>query len=65
MNIYIQNAEEYSLKCGGACGGRFHKRCTGLSDEEYLAYEKRKTEENGYAGNVCELMLFRMSQMMK
>nr|CAH7748119.1 unnamed protein product [Callosobruchus chinensis] len=32
---------QYSLKCAGDCGKSYHKKCSGLSDAQFLAYEKR------------------------
>nr|CAI5864250.1 unnamed protein product [Callosobruchus analis] len=34
----------YSLQCAGNCANWYHKHCTGLTDTEFLAFEKRKTE---------------------
>ncbi|CAH1954127.1 unnamed protein product [Acanthoscelides obtectus] len=41
---------QYSLKCAGTCGGWYHRTCTGLSDEQFLAYEKRKTDQKWLCG---------------
>nr|CAI5844453.1 unnamed protein product [Callosobruchus analis] len=42
---YITKAE-YSLKCAGDCGKWFHKKYSGLTDDQFLAFEKRKNDEN-------------------
>ncbi|KAK9872884.1 hypothetical protein WA026_020238 [Henosepilachna vigintioctopunctata] len=31
---------DYSLKCNGECSGWFHKKCTGLTNEDVKAVEK-------------------------
>nr|CAI5829681.1 unnamed protein product [Callosobruchus analis] len=36
---------QYSLKCAGDCGKWYHKKCSGLSDAQFLAYEKRIANE--------------------
>nr|CAI5836230.1 unnamed protein product [Callosobruchus analis] len=36
---------QYSLKCAGKCGNWFHKKCSGLTSEQFLAFEKRQTDE--------------------
>lgn len=42
---------QFSLKCAGDCAKWFHKKCTGLTDEQYIAYEKRKNDEKWICGN--------------
>lgn len=36
---------QFSLQCAGVCNSWYHKRCTGLTDEQYLSYEKREIDE--------------------
>nr|CAI5862994.1 unnamed protein product [Callosobruchus analis] len=35
----------YSLKCAGECEKWYHKKCTGLTDAQFLTYESRKTNK--------------------
>nr|CAI5841575.1 unnamed protein product [Callosobruchus analis] len=36
---------QYSIRCAGECEKWFHKKCTGLTNDQFLVYEKRTCDE--------------------
>ncbi|VEN49708.1 unnamed protein product [Callosobruchus maculatus] len=46
--------EGCSFRCAGECAKWFHKKCTGLTNDQFLAYEKRTCDEKWMCSKCIE-----------
>nr|CAI5838538.1 unnamed protein product [Callosobruchus analis] len=45
---------QYSVRCAGNCQKWYHKKCTGLTDAEFLLLEKRSGANKWICSNCCK-----------